>query len=181
VSNGAAGQSEEGVGTLRLRPELPEDVPFLHDLYASTRAEELDLTGWDGATRAQFVAMQFSAQRSHYRTHYPDAQFDVIELGGRAVGRLYVLRGHRDIVLMEVALLPQFRNMGIGSRLLRALVDEGAASHRALALHVETNNARAHAWYQRFGFSDVKTEPIHIEMRREPAIEALTAEPGDGA
>jgi len=152
----------------RLRPERPEDLPFLFDLYASTRAEELDLTGWDEATRAQFSAMQFSAQRLHYTTHYPGAQLDVVELDGDAIGRLYVRRSDREIVLMDVALLPRFRNQGIGSHLLRTLIEESIATNRALTLHVETNNARAHNWYLRFGLVEVKREAIHIQMRREP-------------
>ena len=76
VSIGAGG------ARLRLRPVRPEDAAFLLDVYSSTRAEELELTNWDAPTRATFVQMQFTAQHTHYTTHYPDAQYDIIELDG---------------------------------------------------------------------------------------------------
>ena len=157
-----------GAATLHLRPERPDDLQFLFDLYASTRADELDLTGWDSAARANFLTMQFSAQQSHYRTHHPQTQFDIVELDGLPVGRLYVRRGDREVVLMDIALLPAFRNKGIGSELLGALIDESVAARKVLTLHVETNNPRAHAWYTRFGFVDVSTDSVHILMQREP-------------
>ena len=35
------------------RPELPDDEPFLFELYASTRQDELELTRWDLASKQQ--------------------------------------------------------------------------------------------------------------------------------
>jgi ribosomal protein S18 acetylase RimI-like enzyme len=152
---------------LRLRATTSEDLPFLRQLYASTRVEELDLTDWDAATRAEFVEMQFKAQHTHYTTHFPDAQYDIVELEGVDIGRLYVRRSERDIVLMDIALLPAYRSAGIGSELLRALLDEASAARRAVVLHVEANNPRAHDWYRRFGFVDVSSSGVHTLMRRD--------------
>ncbi|HEX3701819.1 MAG TPA: GNAT family N-acetyltransferase [Vicinamibacterales bacterium] len=156
-------------GRLRLRTTTSGDLPFLLRLYASTRVEELDLTDWDAATRAAFVEMQFRAQRTHYLTHFPDAQCDVVELEGIDIGRLYVRRSGSDIVLMDIALLPAYRSAGIGSELLRALLNEASSSGRAVVLHVEANNPRAHDWYQRSGFVDVSSSGVHTLMRRDPA------------
>ena len=153
---------------LALRPEQFEDDQFLLALYGSTRQSELDLTGWDAATKDQFVAMQFHAQRTYYRTHYSDASYDVVELNGRPVGRLYVRRHEDEIVLMDVALLPEYRSQGLGSRLLAALIDESVHTSRKLTLHVETNNPRAYAWYRRFGFEDVENNSLHVLMQRAP-------------
>ena len=153
---------------IRRRPLTANDAAFLLRLYESTRAEELDLTDWDRATRTAFVEMQFRAQHTHYTTHFPDAAYDILELDGAAIGRMYVRRDGADVVLMDIALMPAFRNAGLGSTLLQDLLDEASASGRAVSLHVEANNPRAHQWYRRFGFVDVSTSGVHTYMRREP-------------
>lgn len=152
----------------QLRPERADDVAFLFDLYGATRTEELALTGWDAVARSAFLNMQFSAQRHHYLTHYPDAQFDIIELDGLRIGRVYVRRTADDISLMDIAFLPDYRNRGLGSQILRSLIAESVATVRPITLHVETNNPHARRWYMRLGFVDVRTEGIHILMRRAP-------------
>ena len=112
--------------------------------------------------------MQFTAQRTHYATHYPDAGYKIITLDGADIGRLYVRRTDSDIVLMDIALLPAFRNRGLGSRILQTLLDEASAARLAVTLHVEANNPRARAWYERHGFVEVSSSGVHTFMRRDP-------------
>jgi ribosomal protein S18 acetylase RimI-like enzyme len=157
-----------GGSRLRLRPIQPEDTAFLLDVYRSTRAEELDLTDWDSTSRAAFVQMQFTAQQTHYTTQYPDARYEIITLDGADIGRLYVRRTRSETVLMDIALLPAYRNRGLGSLMLQTLLDEASAARRAVTLHVEANNPRARAWYERHGFVEVSSSDVHTFMRRDP-------------
>jgi hypothetical protein len=46
---------------------------FLFEQYASTRAAELDHTGWDETTTLGFLRLQFSAQSAHYAKHFSAA------------------------------------------------------------------------------------------------------------
>ena len=84
-----------------LRPTLRRvtagDEPFLRALYASTRERELSIVPWPEEQKTAFLTMQFDAQDSHYRTHYPDAQFDIIEIDGVAAGRFYVWATAREL------------------------------------------------------------------------------------
>src|SRR5581483_11449538 len=65
-----------------LRDATPDDDEFLANLYGSLRQQELDLTGWDAAQRDAFIRMQFAAQQTHYRTHYPTGIHQIILLDG---------------------------------------------------------------------------------------------------
>ena len=47
---------------ITLRAVAPEDEPFLAELYASTRADEMALVDWDAATKQAFLRQQFEAQ-----------------------------------------------------------------------------------------------------------------------
>ena len=112
--------------SVRLRPTRAEDADFMFDLYASTRAAELDRTGWDDTTKLGFLQMQFAAQSAYYARQFATAHFDIIEADGQPVGRLYVLRNQAEIRIIDVTLLPSWRNRGIGTRLIRAILERGA-------------------------------------------------------
>ena len=59
---------------LSMRVATDADMPFLCTLYATTRADELAMTGWPEATKSMFVVQQFSAQHSSYTQAYPDIE-----------------------------------------------------------------------------------------------------------
>src|SRR2546423_4591014 len=135
-----------------LRPVDENDEVFLRRLYASVREDELALVPWDGAEKSAFLRQQFEAQDAYYHEHYDGATFDVIELDGGPVGRLYVARWEHEIRIVDIALLPEHRDRGIGTALIRALLDEAAAAGKPLSIHVEKHNP-ARRLYERLGFA----------------------------
>src|SRR5258708_3770186 len=92
------------------------DTDFLRRVYASTRAAELAMTPWSDEQKEAFCRMQFDAQRSHYAQYYPAASHDIIQRDGVPAGRLYVDRGESEILIVDIALLPEYRGAGIGTR-----------------------------------------------------------------
>lgn len=148
-----------------LRPVEPGDEEFLYRVYASTREAELAQTGWDETQRAAFLRMQFDAQSSHYEEHYGGAEFSVILFDGTPVGRLYVARWREEIRIVDIALLPEHRGMGIGTRLLRGLVSESETSGMHLSIHVERFNP-ALRFYERLGFRVTADKGVYLLMER---------------
>jgi len=73
-----------------LQPVRPEDEPFLFELYASTRGDEMALVGWNKPQQEAFLRMQFNAQRSSYAMQFPNADYRIDVHDGRAAGRLIV-------------------------------------------------------------------------------------------
>ena len=152
-----------GTHEITLRRSTAADRALLEAVYRSTREAELTLVQWDDAAKRAFVAQQFAAQDKHYREHYPGATLDVIEADGEPAGRLYVHWGDSDIRIMDIALLPTFRGRGIGTRLLRELLDAGRASRRSVSIHVERGNP-AQNLYERLGFRPVAEHGIYVLM-----------------
>ncbi len=155
------------INTIRLQPITDHDLPFLHQVYAGTRAEEMRLVPWGEEEKTAFIEMQFTAQHRHYQRHYGDAAFDLILCDGEQVGRLYVQHKDSEIILIDIALLPEYRRRGIGGRLLRDLLAEAAAAGKPIRLHVEHENP-ARAWYQRLGFRDLEDRGVYIFMEWLP-------------
>jgi ribosomal protein S18 acetylase RimI-like enzyme len=154
---------------VRLRPARASDRALLFEVYASTRAEELAVVPWPEPTKQAFLAQQFEAQDVHYRRHYPDASFEVIEVDGEPAGRLYVDRLDEEIRIIDIALLPGFRGRGIGAALLRELIDEAAGAGKRLSIHVEREN-RARTLYERLGFTVVADDGgVYVLMERPPS------------
>jgi GNAT superfamily N-acetyltransferase len=160
--------------TVELRPAGQADQEFLCRVYGSTRTDELTLVDWTEAQKEAFVRHQFEAQDRHYREHYPTAAFDVIVEDGEPIGRLYVDRWPEEIRVMDIALLPEHRGNGVGTALLGGLLDEAAASGKAVSIHVEQFNP-AMRLYLRLGFAPVGVESgIHVLMRWTPPTKRAT-------
>lgn len=151
-------------GDVSARPErLPEDGEFLLSLYASTRRPELTGLGWSAAQEDAFIGMQFDAQGRHYRGSFPDARYSVICVGGERAGRLIVNRSRDEIRIVEVALLPQFRGVGVGGGLVRSLIDEADAGRLPLRCRVLRGNDARRFW-ERAGFVAQDDGATHVAM-----------------
>jgi ribosomal protein S18 acetylase RimI-like enzyme len=154
--------------SVALRPAGPADAEFLCRVYASTRAEELAVTGWDDETTRAFLEQQFRAQDAYYRANYEGASYDVVLVDGEPAGRLYVARWADEIRVMDIALLPDFRRRGAGEQLLRALQTEGEEGGKAVTIHVERENP-ALGFYRRLGFEQAEDRGVYVFLRWEAA------------
>jgi ribosomal protein S18 acetylase RimI-like enzyme len=151
-----------------LRAATPQDEPFLHAVYASTRADELALVDWDDNQKAAFVQMQFSAQHQYYHEHFVGATYQVILCDGAPAGRLYLGRWPEEIRIIDIALLPEYRNRGTGSFLLEQILTEAAQARKRVTIHVERNNP-ALRLYTRLGFRPLADEGVYLLMEWTPA------------
>ena len=79
-----------------------------------------------------------------------------------------VYREEGYIYLDDLSVGKNFRNRGIGTRLMR-LAEEYAKSLRipAIVLHVESSNENAHRLYKRLGFSDNAHQGPRIRMVKD--------------
>jgi ribosomal protein S18 acetylase RimI-like enzyme len=107
--------------------------------------------------------MQFNAQRRHYEEFYPDCDFLVIELEGKLIGRLYIDRNERELRITDIALLPEYRQRGIGRMLLEEILEEARAAAKRVTIYVEHFN-RARSLYDRLGFRHIETNGVYHFM-----------------
>jgi ribosomal protein S18 acetylase RimI-like enzyme len=153
---------------ITLRPIAPDDMDFLLGVYRSTREEELAMVlDWSEEMKAAFVRQQFEAQYAWYQEHYVGASFDVLLVDGVPAGRLYVHRREREIRLVDITLLPEYRKGGLGTSILRELLAEGEASDRPVTIHVEVYNP-AMRLYERLGFRPIEERGPYLLMEWRP-------------
>jgi ribosomal protein S18 acetylase RimI-like enzyme len=124
---------------------------------------------WDDAQKDAFLRQQFNAQDTWWRENYAEASFDVILVDGEPAGRLYVHRGRSEIRIVDIALLPEHRGNGVGTRLLEELLAEGDADAKSVTIHVERMNP-ALRLYERLGFSVAEDKGVYLFLERAPAM-----------
>ena len=159
---------------IELRPAVPEDAPFLLTVYASTREAELRLVPWSDEEKASFVQMQIDAQKSYYEANYLGAEFDLIIMNGEPAGRLYTHRTEEEIRVMDIAILPGFRNQGVGSTLLREIQHQAGVEGRKVGIHVEVFNP-AIKLYERLGFQRISDRGVYYFLQWTPSAAAVPA------
>lgn len=151
-----------------------DDERFLLRVYGSTRLEELVLTDWGEAQRDAFLNMQFTAQQAHYSQHYPDAEHLIILLDGEPAGRLYVAEIEAEIRIVDVTILPEHRNAGVGTPIIRQLMEEAAATGKPLRIYVESFNP-AQRLFERLGFVKVDESGYNYLLAWLPHVRAETS------
>jgi len=155
-------------------PVKERDQSFLYELYASTRQEEMALTGWEVGQVDAFLRMQFRLRKNSYAMQYPSAEHSVILLAGLAVGAWIIDRCDSEIRLVDIAFLPAYRAKGFGTALLFKLQEEAAASKGPIRLQVDRQGA-ALRLYERLGFVATGGDGIRISMTWIPKISTLFA------
>ena len=154
---------------LKFRPIAPKDEVFLNQLYASTRQEEMALTGWAPEKIKEFLDFQFKAQHAYYQEAFPKASFQLILLKNRPIGRLYIDRRVDEIRIVDIALLPDHRGKGIGKTLMQGVLKEGEKNNLPVRIHVEHNNP-AMRLYERLGFRRSGDTGVYYLMEWEKAF-----------
>jgi ribosomal protein S18 acetylase RimI-like enzyme len=152
---------------IQLRPILESDIPFIDLVYGSTRVDELNMTGWSEIQKEAFITMQSRAQLAEYKTNFPGAKFELILYKQKKAGRIFTWESESEIRLIDITLLPAFRNKGIGTFLLNELISHSHKVRKKISLHVEPANPALYL-YSRLGFSRIRNNGRHYYMEREP-------------
>lgn len=159
--------SKQSTPTISLRPVQLDDVSFLLEVYASTRASEMALVPWSDEQRHAFVSSQFSAQQDFYSKKYPEADHSLILVQDRPVGHLYLARTDDQLRIVDFTVLPEYRNAGVGSYLLKELQDEASSTGKQLLIYVETFNPSL-SLFERLDFKPIEEHGIHLLMQWSP-------------
>jgi ribosomal protein S18 acetylase RimI-like enzyme len=142
-----------------------DDEGVLFELYVAVRSEELGMQGWSDEMRDRVLRTQFDAQRRGYRDQYPGLDEQLILCGGSPVGWVVVDRSDsRELHGLDIALVAEARQQGVGTRVMRLLQDEAAAGNRPMVIVVERRNSRALAFHGRLGFTAIGDTDVHCVM-----------------
>ena len=148
-----------------LRPARSEDEPLLFALYRDAMCDYVAETwGWDEHwQRAHFF-------QAYVPAHHAVIVRDAVQGAGRAhseerlIGRICLTRHWHRIFLRDIELIASERNRGLGTAIVRTVLELARTEHRAVELLVLKCNP-AQRLYARVGFSAIADDGARLTMR----------------
>jgi ribosomal protein S18 acetylase RimI-like enzyme len=150
-----------------MRPAEAGDLAFMQQLYSCTRSAEVRMGACDLTTETLLQGLQFKAQQTWFETRYPNADMAVIMDRERSIGRLYVDYGPDELRILDICLLPDYRNRGIGLGLLRSLQAQGERLRLPVRINVALGSP-AQRLLQRCGFEVLAVDGVYNTMEWFP-------------
>jgi ribosomal protein S18 acetylase RimI-like enzyme len=152
--------------TVRFRPAGPEDAAFLFALYQSAHEQEFGIL--PSSQREPILRLQFDLRHRGYTGRYPTLQYLLILLGDEPAGCLLVAEEEDELRVVDIAILTEYRNRGIGTYTLKASIQRAKESGKPIRLSVRRGNNAAARLYRRLGFLPFREDAVLVEMELLP-------------
>ena len=148
------------LGTLAyLRPCEASDDVFLYDVFATTW--ESEVAALPNQNLAQHVLrIQHIAQERRFTSRYPGHERFVVLVGDQPAGRLYVHQHESTVHVVDLTLMPEHRNQGLGSQILRDVFDLAARADMTVTIRVGRRNRQATDLATALGFRLVNVDDL---------------------
>lgn len=161
--------TDHGWGEM-VRPATPEDDAFLFDVYCSTKQDQVAALP-NPSLASHFLRIEYTAQNRRFELRFPGHERWVVLVDGEPAGRLYLHRSPSLLQVVDLTLLPEHRSQGLGTRLMRLVLDQAAAAEQAVTLRVSRSNPRAASLYDAIGFRLVTEDDqdVYFEWTPQPA------------
>lgn len=161
---------------LTMRRATAADEPLLFALFSAHKAREFAPLGLSAEQLDPLLQMQFRARQTGYAQTFPAATDFILCLeDGTAVGRHLVERQQDCYRCIDIAVLDEHRNSGIGTWALRQIQQIAAIEVVPFRLRVMKGNP-AQRLYERLGFIKVSADELSYEMEWQPLRTANSGE-----
>ena len=142
---------------IELRAAREEDGGFLYGLLKATMQDYVaQIWGWDEEWQQAYFQERFDPRRER-----------IVILKGEEIGVLAIEETEDEVFLSKVYILPEYQGQGIGTRLMRAVLDRAFGRGLPVTLQVlKVNPARR--LYERLGFAAVGETETHTLMKAIP-------------
>jgi ribosomal protein S18 acetylase RimI-like enzyme len=155
------------IPSITTRAATPDDDALLFELFQAVRAPEFALTPLAPAHLNMLMRMQFAGQKQTYNAQYPGGDH-IILMQTRPIGRIWLHRTASAHHLVDIALLPEFQNRGIGAALIGEAIATARAAGVRLCCSVALTNPGSLRFHQRMGFRIVSQDEVFHQLAVEP-------------
>jgi ribosomal protein S18 acetylase RimI-like enzyme len=150
-----------------LRACTEADDAFVYDVFVTTWESEVAALPNQNLAR-HVLRIQHIAQERRFAGSFPSLQRYVVLQDGEPAGRLYVSDAPDRLQVVDLTLVPRFRDRGIGSRILRDLLRHAMAERRTVAIHVPRRNPGMTTLVASLGFDLVAVDDLDNHLEWSP-------------
>jgi ribosomal protein S18 acetylase RimI-like enzyme len=159
------------MSAIHRRAATPGDEPFLFELYCAVRAHEFALLPLPEPLKQQLIQIQYAAQKDGYATEFPGSGFEIVLQDERKIGRIWIAHLADSFHLVDIAVMPEAQNSGIGSDLIRDLQREAQAAQKPVRLSVFRFNPGSLRFHERLGFKVTHEDEIQFYLEWNPTVD----------
>lgn len=145
-------QPENSLSQFERGDEDSANTPIILALFIVCRKNQFEPLNLSETDLLALLEGQHHLRQSHYRNAFPGSQRLVVTKRESCIGRLYLHEGEADVRILDISILPSFRNRGFGTELIRWVLFRAAELNRTAGLHVQTTNPAVRL-YSRLGFA----------------------------
>ncbi|HSU50466.1 MAG TPA: GNAT family N-acetyltransferase [Segetibacter sp.] len=137
-----------------LFPASDSDFDFVYELKKVAYKEYIEQTwGWDDEFQLKFHKENFSSRNTH-----------IIKAGDQQIGSVDIKESEANIFISGLYILPSFQSKGIGSSIIKNLIEEAVLKKKRLELEVLRVNTKALKLYERLGFTKAEGDETKFFM-----------------
>jgi GNAT superfamily N-acetyltransferase len=156
--------SQKSSVALQQRAARAEDESLLLALFASDRRAEFAACGVPPAQTEMLINMQYRARKMTHAAEFPQAEnLILLAENDTPAGRLLIDREPGCWRIVDIAILPEYRRCGLGTRAIVECQARCAGAGAKLELQVAAASP-ARGLYERLGFRVSKQDPVAVEM-----------------
>lgn len=111
------------------------------------------------------TALDYDKELAEYLNKFEPGKVQVIQFDGKDVGRLRIVRSSESIYIGGIQILPEFQGKGIGTAILKDLINESESTGIPITLEVHYVNEKAIYFYKKIGFQEVGNTEKQILMK----------------
>ncbi len=142
---------------IKLIPADETHEEFSYQVKKAAEGEYITLMfGWDEDVQRDFHGKAWRQQKP-----------DIITYDGKLIGTIATIESEDCIEIGQFFILPDYQNKGIGTHLLKNIIDKADQLSKSVTLKFLKNNP-VKSLYVRNGFGVVDTDEILYHMERKP-------------
>lgn len=148
---------------ITFEPITPAHKELIYDIFRDIHPELTSIEGMAEDQMEMMLRFQFEIRQEQLRQLYPDAQYNLIIFDGEAAGLVYTDSGS-DLRIIEIGLFEKYRRKGIGSYVIRNIIEKADTLDKNVSLQVLWCNNTAYQFYKKLGFSLLHNNGAVYEM-----------------
>lgn len=144
-----------------LRAIEESDKQDVFEIFLNSRPDLLELISYDNQNE-NVILSQFDLSQRYLDCRELDTRY-VIVYENKTIGTLYLRINEKKIEVVSFAILPLFRNKGIGTYILNEIINKYSDEFE-IRLNVAWYNNEALKLYLRLGFEEIEDLGVYKEL-----------------
>lgn len=144
-----------------LRQIEESDKQDIFEIFLNSRPDMLSLISY-GNQNENVILSQFDLSQRYVDIRELDTRY-IIVYENKTIGTLYLRINEKKIEVVSFAILPLFRNKGIGTYLLNEIINKYSDEFE-IRLNVAWYNNEALKLYLRLGFEEIEDLGVYKEL-----------------